>query len=51
MENQVADFVLKSRKTADTLVNKVSINFTILLKQISQDSFALIWKIMPYVLL
>jgi hypothetical protein len=48
MEDQVADFILKARKTT---AQKIKIKFTTFLKQISDDSFALIRKIMPYVLL
>ena len=51
MENQVADFILKSRKVADTTIQQVKIKFNAFLKQISDDSFALIRKIMPYVVL
>ena len=51
MENQVTDFILKARKATDTTVQQIKVKFTTLLKQISNDSFALIWKIMPYVLL
>ncbi|MCX6824108.1 MAG: permease [candidate division SR1 bacterium] len=51
MENQVADFILNARKTTDTTIRKVKIKFSTFLKQIRNDSFALIRKIMPYVLL
>jgi uncharacterized protein len=51
MENQVADFILKSRKITNTTIHQIKIKFSAFLKQIRDDSFALIWKIMPYVLL
>jgi hypothetical protein len=51
MENQVADFILNARKTATTVVRQETIKFHHFLKQISDNSFALIRKIMPYVLL
>ncbi|MCX6822543.1 MAG: permease [candidate division SR1 bacterium] len=51
MENQVADFIIKARKTSDTMNQHIKKKFTLLLKQISNESFSLIWKIMPYVLL
>lgn len=51
MENQVADFILKARNNTGTAVEQVKVKFNAFLKQISDDSFALIWKIMPYVLL
>jgi hypothetical protein len=51
MENQVAEFIVKARTTAGTKIYQVKIKLSTLLKQIRNDSFALIRKIMPYVLL
>ncbi len=51
MENQVADFIMNARKTATTAICQETVKFHKFLKQISDNSFALIRKIMPYVLL
>lgn len=51
MDNQVAKFILQARNTTNTTIDQVKVKFSLVLKQISTDSFSLIFKIMPYVLL
>lgn len=50
MEWQVADFIWKSNWIPTEIV-KEEIKWKKFIKQVSKDSFSLIWKIMPYVLI
>lgn len=51
LDNQVADFILTARKWVGQEFSQKTIPFGQMIQQVSQDSFALIWKIMPYVLI
>ena len=51
MEDQVADFIVNAKKTTASAIQQTKIKISTFMKQISEDSFALIWNIMPYVLL
>jgi len=50
MEWQVADFIWKSNWVPTEII-KEEIKWKKIIKQVSKDSFSLIWKIMPYVLI
>ncbi|MDD3120552.1 MAG: permease, partial [Candidatus Gracilibacteria bacterium] len=50
MENQVAEFVWKNNGTSNE-IEREEIQLRNFVKQVSKDSFALVWKIMPYVIL
>jgi len=51
MENQVADFIRKPIQTVNNAIQKETRKFHIFLKRISKNSFDLIFRIMPYVLI
>jgi len=50
LDNEIADFVLKARNTWIQKIEKQKIIWKIFIKKVIKDSFDLIWKIMPYVL-
>ncbi len=51
MENQIADFIRKPAQTVNNVIQGEKIKLYVFFKQISKDSFDLILKIMPYVLI